>query len=85
MEFRILGPLEVHGGSGALPLGTTKPRAVLAVLVPYANEPVSSTCSPSGVIAAGTLLLTHPGALVARAASVRRRPSGRTAPAGSRP
>jgi DNA-binding SARP family transcriptional activator len=42
MEFRILGPLEVHGESGAVALGAVKPRAVLAVLLLHANEPVSA-------------------------------------------
>jgi DNA-binding SARP family transcriptional activator len=42
MEFRILGPLEVQGESGAVALGAVKPRAVLAVLLLHANEPVSA-------------------------------------------
>ena len=42
MEFRILGPLEVHGDNGAVAAGGTKPRAVLAVLLLHANEPVSA-------------------------------------------
>jgi DNA-binding SARP family transcriptional activator len=42
MEFRILGPLEVDGASGAVALGAVKPRAVLAVLLLHANEPVSA-------------------------------------------
>ena len=41
MEFRILGPLEV-GERGAVALGGIKPRAVLAVLLLHANEPVSA-------------------------------------------
>jgi WD40 repeat protein/DNA-binding SARP family transcriptional activator len=41
MEFRILGPLEVHGELGAIPVGGRKPRAVLAVLLLHANEAVS--------------------------------------------
>jgi len=41
MEFRILGPLEVRGEFGAVALGGIKPRAVLAVLLLHANEPVS--------------------------------------------
>src|SRR3954465_9982388 len=41
MEFRILGPLEVHGELGAVALGGSKPRAVLAALLRQANEPVS--------------------------------------------
>src|SRR5215218_738954 len=42
MEFKVLGPLEVRrdGRSVALPGG--KPRAVLAVLLLHANEPVSA-------------------------------------------
>src|SRR6478736_2481872 len=41
MEFRILGPLEVRTDRGALQLGGSKPRAVLAVLLLNANESVS--------------------------------------------
>ena len=42
MDFRILGPLEVLGTSGAVPLEGTKPRAVLALLLLHPNEPVSA-------------------------------------------
>src|SRR4051794_26385969 len=42
MEFRILGPLEVRGDQGVMPLGGVKPRAVLAGLLLHANEPVSA-------------------------------------------
>ena len=42
MEFRILGPLEVHEERGALALGPVKPRAVLAVLLLHPNEPVTA-------------------------------------------
>ena len=41
MEYRILGPLEVADGSGAVALGTVKERLVLAVLLLHANEVVS--------------------------------------------
>src|SRR5262245_61312110 len=41
MQFRILGPLEVEGERGAVPLTGAKPRAVLAVLLLHANKPVS--------------------------------------------
>jgi DNA-binding SARP family transcriptional activator len=41
MEFRILGPLEVHDERGAISLGGSKPRALLAVLLLHRNEPVS--------------------------------------------
>src|SRR5829696_5455723 len=37
MQFRLLGPLEVDGGSGPIPLGGPKPRAVLAQLLIRAN------------------------------------------------
>jgi DNA-binding SARP family transcriptional activator len=40
-DFRILGPLEVHGEGGPLPLGGQKQRAVLAILVLDANRVVS--------------------------------------------
>ena len=42
MEFNILGPLEVRGTDGSIPLGGAKPRAVLAVLLLNPNEPVSA-------------------------------------------
>ena len=42
MDFRVLGPLEVLSERGAVHLGGHKPRAVLAVLLLHANEPVSS-------------------------------------------
>src|SRR3954454_17758159 len=42
MEFRILGPLEVHGELGAQALGAIKPRAVLAVLLLHPTQPVSA-------------------------------------------
>jgi DNA-binding SARP family transcriptional activator len=42
MEFRILGPLEIRSERGAVALGGTKPRAVLAMLLLHANEPVSA-------------------------------------------
>jgi predicted ATPase/DNA-binding SARP family transcriptional activator len=43
MKFRILGPLEVDDADGrAVALTGAKPRAVLAVLVLHANQPVSA-------------------------------------------
>ncbi|HEX5617974.1 MAG TPA: BTAD domain-containing putative transcriptional regulator, partial [Solirubrobacteraceae bacterium] len=42
MDFRILGPLEVHGDRGAVEVPGKKPRAVLAVLLLNANQPVSA-------------------------------------------
>jgi predicted ATPase/DNA-binding SARP family transcriptional activator len=42
MEFKVLGPLEVRCDGGALELPGGKPRAVLAVLLLRANEPVSA-------------------------------------------
>jgi DNA-binding SARP family transcriptional activator len=41
MEFRVLGPLEVVEDGQALPLGGTKPRALLACLLLRANQVVS--------------------------------------------
>lgn len=40
MDFRILGPLEVHEGGRALPLPSGRHRAVLALLLLHANEVV---------------------------------------------
>src|SRR4029450_958388 len=40
MEFRILGPLEVSAGDGAIKLGGPKQREVLAHLILRANRPV---------------------------------------------
>ena len=42
MEFRVLGPLEVRVDGRVIELGGPKPRAVLAVLLLHANEPVSA-------------------------------------------
>jgi DNA-binding SARP family transcriptional activator/predicted ATPase len=42
MEFRILGSLEVRNEGGVVPLGRSKPRAILALLLLHANEPVSA-------------------------------------------
>src|SRR5262245_5394358 len=41
MEFRILGPLDVHTNDGALELRGRKQRALLALLLLEANRPVS--------------------------------------------
>ena len=40
MRFRILGPLEVEGPSGAIPLAGAKQRVLLALLLLHANEVV---------------------------------------------
>src|SRR3954468_11388294 len=42
MEFRILGPLEVRANGREIALGGEKRRAVLAMLLLRANEPVSA-------------------------------------------
>ena len=42
MEFGILGPLEVRSDAGAMVLGGSRPRAVLAVLLLHPNESVSA-------------------------------------------
>ena len=42
MEFRILGPLEVHVGERVLPLSGVRQRTVLAILLLRAGEVVSS-------------------------------------------
>ena len=42
MQFRVLGPLEVDAGSGPIPLGGPKQRAVLAHLLLRANQLVPS-------------------------------------------
>jgi DNA-binding SARP family transcriptional activator len=41
VEFRILGPLEAVDGDRALALGSTRQRALLALLLTRANEVVS--------------------------------------------
>src|SRR5829696_6115518 len=41
MEFSVLGPLEVRADGRAVALGGVKPRAVLAVLLLRANQPVT--------------------------------------------
>ena len=42
MEFRILGPLEALDEGGAVRLGGSRQRALLAVLLLHANETLSS-------------------------------------------
>jgi predicted ATPase/DNA-binding SARP family transcriptional activator len=42
MEFKVLGPLEVCRNGQALAMPGGKPRALLAVLLLHANEPVSA-------------------------------------------
>ena len=42
MEFRILGPLEVHADGRRLALGGAKPRGVLAMLLLHVNQTVSA-------------------------------------------
>src|SRR5215217_6093385 len=42
MEFRILGSLDVRGDAGPLTPAGAKPRALLAMLLLHANEPVSA-------------------------------------------
>jgi peptide/nickel transport system substrate-binding protein len=41
MDYRILGPLEVWAGDRPVALGGEKQRALLAILLLHANEPVS--------------------------------------------
>ena len=42
MDFRILGPLDVHDGDRQLALGGVRQRALLGLLLVHANEVVSS-------------------------------------------
>jgi predicted ATPase/DNA-binding SARP family transcriptional activator len=42
MDFRILGPLEVDEAGQALPIADGRQRALLAILLVHANEPVST-------------------------------------------
>src|SRR5215207_1802790 len=42
MEFRMLGPLEVDEASRAIPIAGGRQRALLAILLVHANEPVST-------------------------------------------
>src|SRR5688500_10118216 len=42
MQIQVLGPLEVRGAGGLLPLGGVKQRAVLAMLALHLNEAVST-------------------------------------------
>ena len=42
MDFRILGPLEVHEAGRAIPIAEGRERALLAILLVHANEPVST-------------------------------------------
>jgi YVTN family beta-propeller protein len=49
MDYRILGPLEVFAGDRALELGGEKQRALLAILLLHANEPVALDALIDGV------------------------------------
>ena len=49
LHFRILGPLEVAGDAGPLPLGGPRQRAVLAFLLVHANEVVPVDALAEGV------------------------------------
>src|SRR4051794_27076215 len=42
MRFRILGPLEIEGDDGTIPLAGAKQRVLLALLLLHANEVVST-------------------------------------------
>ena len=42
MQFRLLGPLEVDGADGPIPVDRGKPRALLALLLLHPNEVVST-------------------------------------------
>src|SRR5690349_15050919 len=42
MQFAILGPLEVRRDGRPVALGGSKPRAVLAMLLLHANQPVTA-------------------------------------------
>ena len=42
LEFGVLGPLDVRTDGRTVALGGARPRAVLAVLVLHANQPVSA-------------------------------------------
>jgi DNA-binding SARP family transcriptional activator len=49
LQFRILGPLEVAGDAGPLPLGGPRQRAVLAFLLVHANEVVPVDALAEGI------------------------------------
>ena len=53
MDFRILGPLEVRREQAVVSLGGPKPRAVLAMLLLHANEPVSAERLAPGAVGRG--------------------------------
>src|SRR5688572_9883035 len=42
MDFRILGPLEVEEAGRAIPIVGGRQRALVAILLVHANEPVSA-------------------------------------------
>jgi DNA-binding SARP family transcriptional activator len=42
MEFRVLGPIEARAAGYAVALGGPRQRALLALLLLHANEPVSA-------------------------------------------
>ena len=43
MDFRILGPLEASAEGRVVALDAPKQRALLAILLLHANEPVGAT------------------------------------------
>ena len=40
VQYRVLGPLEIVGGEGALPLGGPRPRALAALLIAAEGQPL---------------------------------------------
>src|ERR1700726_2269580 len=42
MEFRVLGPFEVHDGDQEIPIGAFRQRAVLALLTIHAGQMLST-------------------------------------------
>ena len=87
MEFGILGPLEVRADGRAVALPGAKPRAVLAVLLLHANQPVSAqrlSIALWGEDAPAGAVKTGPGPCVAPARALREADMLVTTPSGYR-
>jgi len=72
MEFRILGPLEVWDGDGALELAGQRQRSLLALLLLHANEVVSSSRLIEELWPEDDASESHAGALQASVSRLRK-------------
>ena len=91
MEFRILGPLEAVAGGRVVTPDAAKPRALLAILLLHANEPVGSDRLVEALWAgrppptAPKVLQTYVSSFARRSAATRSSPGRRATSCASRP